>query len=339
MKNKIERVFIAGGTGFIGYYSALEFISKGIAVDTIALPNEINLSGWYPLDKIGLSTGNLFEMTNTQIEAMFSQHKYDALIYAMGPDDRVIPKAPAYDFFYDKLVTQCKRICNCARNVGIHRCVITGSYFSHFDNLSNGALSLAHPYIKARIAQENELSFLGNDSKFEIMFLELPYVFGVMPNRKPLWREHFIARFDKLNNIYFPCGGGTAVLDISGVAEAVVATTYNGENNAKYLIGNVNMTFKNLIETMLKDISTTRKYVGLPPFICALGATAITRAERAKGLQSGLDYPKLMTQILSKKFYIDTAPVGIALCYDEFGYTGGKDVMQSISETMRKCYE
>jgi hypothetical protein len=30
---------------------------------------------------------------------------YDYMIYSVGPDDRVTPKAPAQEFFYDRLVT------------------------------------------------------------------------------------------------------------------------------------------------------------------------------------------------------------------------------------------
>jgi len=46
---------------------------------------------------------------------------YDCFVYALGPDDRVIPNAPAYDFFYDKLVTQCKKICSAVKKAKIKR--------------------------------------------------------------------------------------------------------------------------------------------------------------------------------------------------------------------------
>ena len=40
----IKKVFIAGGTGFLGYHAALKFLDLGIQVDTIALENEITIS-------------------------------------------------------------------------------------------------------------------------------------------------------------------------------------------------------------------------------------------------------------------------------------------------------
>lgn len=33
------KVFIVGGTGFLGYYATLEFLKRGHEVDTIALPD------------------------------------------------------------------------------------------------------------------------------------------------------------------------------------------------------------------------------------------------------------------------------------------------------------
>ena len=62
MKHKPERVFIAGGTGFLGYYSALLFLKKGCRVSSIALSNEIETDSWFPKE-IDLSFGDLFKMS------------------------------------------------------------------------------------------------------------------------------------------------------------------------------------------------------------------------------------------------------------------------------------
>jgi len=91
------KVFIVGGTGFLGYYATLEFLKRGHEVDTMALP-DIPLGDWFPKDKVGVSYGNVFEMSHDDLVEVFKG--YDAMVYAVGPDDRIIPKAPAYDFFH-----------------------------------------------------------------------------------------------------------------------------------------------------------------------------------------------------------------------------------------------
>ncbi|MEG1751668.1 MAG: NAD(P)-dependent oxidoreductase [Clostridia bacterium] len=335
MNKEIENVFIAGGTGFLGYHSALEFLKLKINVDTIALPNEINLDNWFPKE-IGLQTGNLFEMTNEELEKMFSVRLYDVFVYALGPDDRVVPKAPAYPFFYEKLVVQCKRICECAKKANIKRCIILGSYFTLFDKKENGELSKFHPYIKARAEQEKQLIKLG-DSKFSIMILQLPYIFGTMPNRKPLWKEHFLDRFNSMKNIMFPNNGGTAVVDVSDVSKAVVATAFYGKNKICYPVGNKNMMFKDLILTMLKQISPDRKFVGVPAFLCALGTKKLVNKEKSKNLESGLNIPKLMTQILCKKFFIDPTPTQKELNYLKLGFKSADNLDEIIIKTVAQC--
>ena len=50
------------------------------------------------------------------------------MVYAVGPDDRVVPKAPAYQFFYDRLVTACGRAFSAAKKAGIKKAVLLSSY-------------------------------------------------------------------------------------------------------------------------------------------------------------------------------------------------------------------
>ena len=48
-KHEFKNVFICGGTGFLGYYSAKEFLRQGANVGVLALPNELTLSAdWWP---------------------------------------------------------------------------------------------------------------------------------------------------------------------------------------------------------------------------------------------------------------------------------------------------
>ena len=337
MKHSIKKVFIAGGTGFLGYHSALEFLKQNIQVDTISLPNEISIDSWFD-SRIKVAFGDLFKMSEEEIFNLLKEQNYDCFIYALGPDDRFIPKAPAYAFFYDKLVTQCKKICLAAKKANIKRCIIMNSYFSTYDKLLNGRLSKNHPYIKARVQQEEELISLGDKTNFSVMVLELPYIFGTMPARKPLWRDAFLKHYDKMNSVILPKHGGSAVIDVSGVAQSVVACSFFGTHGSCYPVGKENLTFKELFTYMLKEAKDERKYKELPAFLTAIGAKFIDRKLKKQGLESGLNHAKLMTQIQNKKFYIDYDYLKESLHFDELHFDGGKDIFQSISETMKACY-
>ena len=337
MEEKQYKVFIAGGTGFIGYHAAKLFLEKGFSVDTIALPSEINLGNWYPKE-IKLFFGDLFLMSEEAIFQLISKNKYDVFVYALGPDDRVIPKTPAWNFFYDRLVIQATKVCQAAKRAGIKKCIVLNSYFSYFDKLNRGLLSRNHPYIKARVEQIKAIKSLSAPNEFETIFLELPFIFGTMPNRKPLWKEHFLDQFSKMKMVMFPSFGGTAAIDVSGVAEAIVASALYGKTG-EYPIGQINISYKSLIKLMMKSIGDKRAFLGVPGWICFIWAKRISRNLLKKGLESGLRYEKLMTQILNKRFFIDMTSLKKQWNYQQLGFFGGEDVLQSIQLTIKKCYE
>ena len=61
-KLDIKKVFICGGTGFLGFYSAKEFLRQGVEVSVLALPNEITLNqSWWPKE-IKVNYGMLFNL-------------------------------------------------------------------------------------------------------------------------------------------------------------------------------------------------------------------------------------------------------------------------------------
>lgn len=330
---EIKRVFIAGGTGFLGYPTAEIFLEKGVQVDTIALKGELKNLDF--MDKrINLAFGNLFEMSDGEIAKLFAGKNYDAVIYALGPDDRVTPNAPAYDFFHERLVTKCKNILKIAKENGAKGAVILSSYFAYFDKKLGGKLSKYHPYIRARREQQNECFALADDNFF-VNAVELPYIFGVGPNRKPIWKDSFLSHFEGFKNIYFPSGGGTAIIDRIGVAEAVVACAYVGESKVAYPIATDNITYKEMLKIMLDALGDTRKIVQIPGFLCALGAGSFVKKFKKEGKEPGLYYPKLMNGVLNKKFYIDPEKSMNDLHFAELGFTGGKSAREEIVKSMQ----
>lgn len=335
MSVEIKRVFIAGGTGFIGYHAAKLFLERKVIVDSIALASEIILDDFYPKE-IKLNYGNLFLMSEDEIMTLFSHQSYDVLIYALGPDDRLIPQVPAYEFFYDKLVLEANKICNAAKKAGIKKCIICNSYFSYFDQLYKGRLSKTHPYIKARVQQISILEKLASDD-FEMIFLQLPYIFGIMPHRKPLWKEHFLDQFATLKAVVFPCGGGTAAIDVGGVAEYIYAAAKFGTTGC-YLVGQENFTYRKMIKIMMKASKDHRLFISLPGWLCAFWANKIHQNLLHQGLESGLHYGKLMTQIQNKRFYVDNKDTRLRLHFEELGFFGGRDVSESIKTTIESCY-
>ena len=333
------RVFIFGGTGFLGYYSALEFLRLGWQVDTLALPVEADrelagLGDWFPAE-IGVSYGDLFAMSIEELQALLSRG-YDAMVYAVGPDDRVVPKAPAYDFFHERLVIACGRVFEAAKRAGIPKAVLLGSYFSTFDrNFPERKLAEHHPYIRVRNEQAQAMIEIGGDA-MQVCVLELPYIFGRMPGRVPLWKEVFLDRFEKLPAIFFP-KGGSAMIHVTGVAEAVCAAAVNGEGGKRYPVGNVNLKYKTMLQIMMDESGNRKRVITVPTFLGTIAGSFIDRKFAREGREGGLDHAKLMPDFQSRDYYLDPLPTREALGYRALGYTGGLSITDGIADTMRAC--
>jgi len=339
VKYPVKNVFIVGGTGFLGYYSALEFLKKGIAVSSASIP-DVKLGDWFP-KQINIVSDNLdvFKASEEEIAEVLRGH--EAMVYAVGPDDRVVPPAPSYDFFHDKLVVQCSKVVRAARKAGVRRVVIMNSYFAYFDRQPgyNGRLSRNHPYIRARVEQAEASIKLGEKGVMDVMILELPYIFGSMPGRMPLWKEVFLDRFDKMPAVFFP-KGGTVMIHVRGVGQAVVAATVNGEHGKRYPIGAYNMKYKKMIQIMYDAIDNKKKIFNAPTWISYLAGLMLIRNEKKHGREGGLHYAKLMTDIQSRDLYYSPeliAQVKKELGYAELGYNG-MDVVEGIRATMQACY-
>ncbi|HNQ66866.1 MAG TPA: hypothetical protein PKN32_00690 [Bacteroidales bacterium] len=336
MNHQVKNVFIAGGTGFLGYYSALKFVEMGAKVSTISLDENINEKEWFPKN-INLAYGNLFEMSRDEVFELLENKGYDTFVYALGPDDRVTPKAPAYNYFYKYLVVQCEKICVAAKRAGLKRCILMNSYFVHFDRLENGRLSKNHPYIRARKEQSDRILSLGEDGIFDVMIIELPYIFGQMPEREPIWKNVFVERFRKMPAIYFPDGGTTAV-HVSGVAECIVAAAFNGKNGTKYLPASENIKYNEMITYMMSLAGFPRKFRKLPISIAYIGGLFMVLGDKLHGKQSGLHLAKIMIDILSKDLYADCKQYKIELNYSELGFKGGDDIRVGIRQAIKRAY-
>lgn len=320
----VKKVFIAGGTGFLGRAAMEKFIRCGVIVAAASRTGG-------RVGNTDVAALDFFAESGETLREYFAKESFDVFVYALGPDDRVMPPAPAYGYFREKLVDRCYDILSAAVAAGAKRIVLLGSYFAHFDKIYKGALSANHPYIRARREQEDAALSLNA----EVVVLELPYIFGVPENGKPLWRESFLAHYDAYPAV-FMTGGGTAATDVNGVADAVFAAAHCGRGCIP--VGGANASYIELLKKMLLYAKDGRKVYKIPAFIGALGAKKILKEYRKAGREPGLNPVKLMTQIQNREFYLDPEETERALNYGEFGFTAVRDIDEQLQKTMRACY-
>lgn len=324
------KVFIVGGTGFLGYYALLEFLRRGHEVTTMSIP-DVKLGSWFPENQVKVLYGDVFAMSEPELIKTFEG--YDGLVYAVGPDDRFIPKAPSYKFFHERLVEACGKVIAGARKAGIKTCAVCNSYFAYFDRMwPKAKLAERHPYIKCRVEQA-ERCFQEAGETMKMAILELPYIFGLMPERVPLWKDVLFERLKKMNPIMYTTGG-TTMITVEHVGEAIVGAIEN-RAHGRFPVGDQNVSWKDMLKIMTKALGLNRKILILPKFmtfLAALYGRKLKNDDKKKGLQGGLDHEKLFYDIQSQFMYLDPAESVKALGYKQGG------IEESITQTVFRCY-
>lgn len=318
------RVLIVGGTGFLGYHATLEFLRRGHTVTGVALP-PLPTEDLLP-PEVTLHFVDVNKCPDEEVRELLIGH--DAVVYAAGVDDRVTPEAPAYPVFYEGNVTSASRLIRLAKEAGVRRGVVLGSYFAYF-NREWPQLEMArhHPYIRSRVEQATACIEAGGD-RLDVMILELGYIFGSMPGRTPLWKP----LIDYLRSPFpvFYSAGGTNAIAVAHVAEAIVGAVEQGEGGQRYTIGDENLTWREMLTRLARADGREKRIITLPKFVVRAGAQFLKLSHRLQGREAGLD-PVRFVEVQTRKTYLDPTPSQEALGYKR----GGLD--EAFADTVAAC--
>lgn len=282
------KIFMIGGTGLLGCEAARIFIERGHEVTSVALPP---LPQGAPIPaEMKLEMCNLYEKSDDEIRELLRGH--DCFVFAAGIDERVEFPAPVYDAYYKYNIAPLKRILPLCKEVGMKSAVILGSYFAFLaKERPDMKLYEKHPYIRSRIDQEN-VAFSYADDNFDVSVLELPYIFGTQPGRKPVWviLIEQLKRMDSLPFTMYP-GGGTAMLTVRQVGEVIVGAAEKSKGAKAWPISMYNLTWKEFLKIVYaaRGMGENRKIISVAPWMMRMGLGSVKKDYAEKGIESGLD--------------------------------------------------
>jgi dihydroflavonol-4-reductase len=319
---KQKRVLIVGGTGFLGFHAASEFLKKGWKVTALGLPPAPPAHLFPEIVKIVLQ-----DMEKTSSEELTELLRgYDALVFAAGMDDRVTPKKPAYPKLHHANVEVCQYVLESAQKAGVKRAVVLGSYYAHFDRLwPELRLAERHPYIRSRVEQEQ--AALGVNG-ITVSVLELPYIFGDSLGRRPLWYP--LVKYIRATPLIFYMKGGSACITATTVGQAIVGAIESTRPGQYYPIGDENLTWVELLKRLAAADGRKRKVIALPTWIVRVVLNGLWLLHRINGREAGLD-PRYFASIQTANTFIDPLPSKEALGYE----TGGLD--EALKLTIAAC--
>jgi nucleoside-diphosphate-sugar epimerase len=318
-------ILIVGGTGFLGWHAAQEFLRRGHRISVLALP-PIPVEGLLPAGT-QVHLADLCQLSDSAVRALLEGS--DGVVFAAGADDRVVPPAPAYPFFHRANVEACVRLFRLAREAGVQRGVLLGSYFAHFDRIwPELKLAERHPYIRSRREQE-EQSLLATMPHLQLVILELPYVFGSMPGRVPLWSP--LIQYVRSSRVLLYPKGGANMIAVQHVGEAIVGAIERGRGGERYLVGDENLKWTDFLSRLSLLAAGKRKpVITIPTFLFRLKMQSVARRHKSSGKESGLD-PAAFTQLMTANTFFDPGPSRRALGYGQGGLDG------ALRDTVEAC--
>lgn len=319
-----KRVLIIGGTGFLGYHALQEFAAADWQVTAVGLPPAPPADLLPPSARLVLQ--DIHRMDDGQLAALLRGH--DVLVFAAGMDDRVMPAKPAYPKFHAANVTSLERLIGLAKQAGVKRLIVLGSYFAYFDR-AWPALKLAerHPYIRSRVEQARLVT---STPGIEGIVLELPYIFGGLPipGWQPLWAP--LIKYLRSSRTLFYMKGGTACISARTVGSAILAAAERGVAGMCYPIGQENLTWRQMLTRLAAAEGRQVRVIPLPSWMVHLALQVISWLHNLKGIEGGLNL-RHFAPLQTSQTFLDPEASRQAL-----GYALG-DLDEAFRETMAAC--
>ncbi len=299
------KVFMIGGTGLLGCEAATTLIKRGHQVTSVALPP---LPEGAPIpEEMEIIFGDINKKTDDEIAQMLEGS--DVFIFAAGVDERVEFPAPVMDYYYRFNIAPLERIFPLCKKAGVKRAVVLGSYFAYLNKIRpEMKLTERNPYMKSRMDQEKVCED-ACDENFSACVLELPYIFGTQPGRKPVWTVLIeqIEFMDKWPFTMYP-KGGTAMLTCRQVGQVIAGAAENkaGKTGFEAIpIGMYNMTWPEFLEIVFDARGMHgRKVVTVAPWMMKIGMGKVVKDYKKRGIDSGMD-PMQLPDIMDYNLFID----------------------------------
>ena len=167
---------------------------------------------------------------------------------------------------------------------------------------------------------------------FDVAVLELPYIFGTQPGRKPVW-VFLVENIRSMKGATLWPKGGSTMVTIRQVGQALAGALERNRGGNCYPIGWYNMTWKEMLKICHKHLGCPeKKIVTIPNWMYAMGGKKLKKEQEAKGIEGGLDMVKF-TELQCSNQFIDKnlgcVPLGVT----------EDDIDAAIGDSIRLCVD
>lgn len=314
-----QKTIVIGGTGFLGQGICRELAVAGHNVVAVGRSNV-----QFP-DGIQMVSADVDKMSDDDIKELLRDCRY--MVYALGPDDRSqVPNGMSAEQYFDEnLVERTKRVAEIAHGVGLEKMVVLGSYFTYFNrfglgSVSPGRLEKHHPYVEARVRQDQAARVSG----LKVTAVEIPYVLGSVAGQKSALQFVF-SLYEKSPFLIFG-KGGTTVVSVDNVSRSVVRIIESEIDREHAAIGSDDLSYRDIFEMIIKEAGLKKRFWAPPVWLFSLMLRLRYIVNRLKSREEGLDYRFLNSDVLRWNYFVD---------YKETNKTFNIDIKNDTDEALQ----
>lgn len=319
------KIFITGATGFIGQHLVLELVNKNYSnIVALVKPND-----------------DTRILKHLGVDIVFSDIRNIKLVTnAMKGCDIVFHLAALYDFYshskkeiFDVNINGTKTILEAAKKNGVKKIIYVGTFatwemFNENEEAGIIPKGVNHPYIISKFLAEKEVFNFDGDGMSRVI-VSPTFVFGP-EDHKPSPLGEYILNCIK-NKMVFYFDGGINIIGVKDVVKGCLLAAESRNDRKRYLLKNANLTIRELLEMIVKNLDDSKFKVKIPyPFIF-WGSHIGNISPFRKVIQRTNKYAPLISSDLLKMankkiFFQDEAA-------RELGFTS-KPIEQDIKETI-----
>ncbi|WP_029144858.1 NAD-dependent epimerase/dehydratase family protein [Microbacterium luticocti] len=249
-----RRTLVVGGTGMIGSHIVDALVQMGDEV-TVLARRPASPDDPPAVSRVPRLVG---DYTTGSIEAQ-ELEGFDAVVFAAGNDTRHVSAEREDAEFWARVQSDgVPAFAALAKQAGVHRFVQIGSYYHQL----RPELARTVPYVAARQAADERTRAL-TDGDFAAITLNPPSIVGAAPGAVLRRFARMIAwvRGERTDVDLYAPPGGTNYMSARSLAQAVGGALNAGEPGRAYLIGDVNLTYREYFQ-LLADVAGSDRVIG-----------------------------------------------------------------------------
>ncbi len=288
MDDAVVRILVIGGSGLIGAHVADVLSERGHTVSTVARTARPGVD--HVLD--------VETATAEQLRPLLAG--LDGVVYAARTDEQRPLRRPIHPAFRRDMVDPLVRLFAAAREEGLTRGVIMGSYYTYFDRLHpQWRLADRHVYIRCRLEQAREAREAAG-AGLPVAILELPFVFGRAGDRLPNWAGPLDGWARSRAPLAVPTGG-TAATSARNVAEVAVDALERGSGE-DIPVADENLTWHDMISRIASAAGRPRPVRRLAGWLVRVSMRLGAVQQTLSGKESGINPAHFGDLLLSPLF-------------------------------------